>query len=207
MNEKIFERKDVYVYFVDGKPYINLSNRCTNNCVFCIRHNREGMEGATLWLNHEPTAQEVIAQLPQDIEKYPETTVCGFGEPTFNLDALLGAGRFLRERGVRVRLNTNGHGNAINGRDITAELKEAADIVSVSLNESNSRDYQRICQCDLGEKGFDEMLDFAAKCKAQNIEVVFSVVDTIGAASVEKCRRIAESLRIPLRVRKYIPEP
>lgn len=51
------------------------------------------------------------------------------------------------------------------------------------------------------------MLDFAAKCKAQNIEVVFSVVDTIGAASVEKCRRIAESLRIPLRVRKYIPEP
>lgn len=79
MNEKIFERKDVYVYFVDGKPYINLSNRCTNNCVFCIRHNREGMEGATLWLNREPTAQEVIAQLPQDIEKYPETTVCGFG--------------------------------------------------------------------------------------------------------------------------------
>ena len=144
MNEKIFERKDVYVYFVDGKPYINLSNRCTNNCVFCIRHNREGMEGATLWLNHEPTAQEVIAQLPQDIEKYPETTVCGFGEPTFNLDALLGAGKFLREKGVRVRLNTNGHGNAINGRDITAELKEAADIVSVSLNESNSRDYQRI---------------------------------------------------------------
>lgn len=56
MNEKIFERKDVYVYFVDGKPYINLSNRCTNNCVFCIRHNREGMEGATLWLNREPTA-------------------------------------------------------------------------------------------------------------------------------------------------------
>ena len=62
-----------------------------------------------------------------------------------------------------MRLNTNGHGNAINGRDITAELKEAADIVSVSLNESNSRDYQRICQCDLGEKGFDEMLDFCGK--------------------------------------------
>ena len=74
MNEKIFERKDVYVYFVDGKPYINLSNRCTTTAFFCIRHNREGMEGATLWLNREPTAQEVIAQLPQDIEKYPETT-------------------------------------------------------------------------------------------------------------------------------------
>lgn len=51
------------------------------------------------------------------------------------------------------------------------------------------------------------MLDFAAKCKAQGIEVIFSVVDTIGAASVEKCRRIADSLRIPLRVRSYIPEP
>lgn len=207
MNEKILERKNVYVYFLDGKPYINLSNRCTNNCDFCIRHNRAGLEGATLWLEHEPTAQEVIAQLPEDVSKYEEVTFCGFGEPTFNMDALVGTGKFLRGKGIKVRLNTNGHGNVINGRDITAELRDAVDIVSVSLNESNSRDYQRICQSDLGEAGFDEMLNFAATCKAQGIDVVFSVVDTIGKKSVEKCRRVADSVHVPLRVREYIPEP
>ena len=159
--------------------------------------------GAMLVMVQEEVAERFCAQ--PDTKEYGAITVAL--KTAAEGKIVRRVGRFLRERGVRVRLNTNGHGNAINGRDITAELKEAADIVSVSLNESNSRDYQRICQCDLGEKGFDEMLDFAAKCKAQNIEVVFSVVDTIGAASVEKCRRIAESLRIPLRVRKYIPEP
>ena len=54
---------DTYVYQVGGKNYINLTNRCNNACDFCIRQNKVGIPGFSLWLEKEPEAGEVIAQL------------------------------------------------------------------------------------------------------------------------------------------------
>ncbi len=39
------------VYLLDGKVYINLTNSCTNNCVFCIRDIKDDVVGANLFLN------------------------------------------------------------------------------------------------------------------------------------------------------------
>ena len=193
---------DTYVYEFGDKLYINLTNRCTNACVFCIRNGAEGVGGSGLWLEKEPTAAEVIDGLKKlGFESYDEIVFCGFGEPVFKLGEILEIGKFLKNAGKRVRLNTNGHGNLIHGRDITGELSGAVDVISISLNASNAKDYQEICKSRYGEAGFDAMLKFARLCVPKFKKTVLSVVDTIGAAEIEKCRKVCESTGAQFRVR------
>ena len=52
-----------YVYIIGNKIYINLTNRCSNNCDFCIRQGREGMADTPLWIKNEPTAEDVIEMM------------------------------------------------------------------------------------------------------------------------------------------------
>ena len=195
---------DTICYELDGKLYINLTNRCSNDCSFCVRNGKESYFGNKLWLSKEPTAEEVLAAIPE--RDFDEVVFCGFGEPTFRFKELYEIGKELKKRGYLVRLDTNGQGNLINGRDITEELKEAVDKVNVSLNECNAEKYFDVCRPLFGEDAYPELINFAIECKKRGIYVTFSVVDIIGEKDVEKCREIADKAGIPLRVREYIKE-
>ena len=195
---------DTICYELDGKLYINLTNRCSNDCSFCVRNGKESYFGNKLWLSKEPTAEEVLAAIPE--RDFDEVVFCGFGEPTFRFKELYEIGKELKKRGYLVRLDTNGQGNLINGRDITEELKEAVDKVNVSLNECNAEKYFDVCRPLFGEDAYPELINFAKGCKERGIYVTFSVVDIIGEKDVEKCREIADKAGIPLRVREYIKE-
>ena len=50
--------EDNLVYLLDGKVYINLTNSCTNNCVFCIRDIKDDVVGANLFLSSENVKAE-----------------------------------------------------------------------------------------------------------------------------------------------------
>ena len=50
------------------------------------------------------------------------------------------------------------------------------------------------------------MSKFAEDCKQYTENVKFTVVDCIGEENVEKSRKVAEKLGIPLRVREYTAE-
>ena len=195
---------DTYAYELDGKLYINLTNRCSNDCVFCVRNGKESYFGNKLWLSKEPSTDEVLAALPQT--GYDEVVFCGFGEPTFREKEIVEIGRELKKRGYIVRLDTNGQGNLINGRDITRELAEAVDKVNVSLNECDAEKYFDICRPVFGEDAYSELISFAKKCRDRGLYVTFSVVDVIGAESIEKCKKIAAEAGIPLRVREFIKD-
>lgn len=112
---------NTYTYELDGNLYVNLTNKCTNDCAFCVRNEKASYYGYKLWLDKEPTAEEVVAQIP-DVKKYREIVFCGFGEPTIRLAELLRVAEYVKSRGGVTRLNTNGQGNLIHKRDITAEL-------------------------------------------------------------------------------------
>lgn len=195
-----------YLYYVDGKPYLNITNKCSNSCDFCIRNDRKTMDGQDLWLDKEtPTADEIIAQLKTENNFEQEFVFCGFGEPTENLPALLSVARFIKEHGGSVRLNTNGHSDLINGRPTAKEISAVCDVVSVSLNDCTAKDYQKLCHCKFGEKAFSALLDFAKACDDCGAKVILSVVDVIGEKKVNECRRICDDLGLTLRVRTYIP--
>lgn len=202
-------RKDTYVYTLDGNLYINLTNKCSNGCDFCVRNERSSYYGNYLWLRHgDPMAEKVIAAIGSfgDLAKFKEVVFCGFGEPTYKVAEMCAVADYAHSQGLKTRLNTNGQGNLINKRDIVPELKGKIDLVNVSLNAPDSASYQKVCRSMFGEEGFSALLDFAKNCKRNGVNCRFSVVDCIGEEAVESCKRLADSVSVPLHVRKYITD-
>ena len=194
-----------YSYILGNKLYINLTNRCSNACAFCVRNNKQSYYGNSLWLDKEPSVQEVIDSV--DFSKsYEEVVFCGFGEPTERIEELVALGKFFKNHGYKTRLNTNGQGNKINGKDIVPMLMCAIDYVNVSLNAPTREEYQKICNSFYGEDAFDYLTLFAIKCKDAGIKIRFSVVDCIGKSAVRRCGEYADSLDIPLIVREFIKD-
>lgn len=209
-NEKKDEnRKDTYVYTLDGNLYINLTNKCSNGCDFCVRNERSSYYGNYLWLRHgDPTPDKVISQANGfgDLSRFKEVVFCGFGEPTYKVAEMLALCDYFHEKGLKTRLNTNGQGNLINKRDIVPELKDKIDFVNISLNASCVEKYQPICRSQFGEAGFAGLIEFAKLCRKNGVSCRFSIVDCIGEEEVEACKRLAESVKIPLYVRTYITD-
>lgn len=191
---------DTYTYEYKGRTYINLTNRCTNDCTFCIRNHKDGVGGHRLWLEKEPAAADVIALLAG---KPAEVVFCGFGEPTIKIDELKEIAAFVKGYGGHVRLNTNGHASAFHGRDIAKELVGLVDDVSISLNHADAKKYNEVSKSSYGEKGFDYMLDFARDCIRNGIAVTFSVMDLIGEESIAVSKRIADEIGAGFKVRQY----
>ena len=194
----------LYVY--KNKVYLNITNKCPCACTFCIRSKKDAIGNASnLWLDHNPSFEEVkVAVDSFNFDGYDEIIFCGYGEPTNSFDVLIKTAQYLRKKlNIKIRVNTNGLGRLINERDISEELCKNVDFISISLNCSNKEDYLKIVRPKFGIKSYDEMLDFAKKCKKYTDNVSLSVVDVIGEDEVEKCRKIADNLGITLRVRKY----
>ena len=206
--EKQENRKDTYVYALDGNLYINLTNKCSNACDFCVRNERSSYYGNYLWIRHgDPTAEKVIAAFSAfDLRKYKEVVFCGFGEPTYKVAEMVEICDWLHEKGIKTRLNTNGQGNLINKRDIVPELKGKIDFVNISLNASCAEKYQPVCRSMFGENGFAALVEFARICKREGVDCRFSIVDCIGEEEVEACKALASSIGVPLYVRKYITD-
>ena len=194
---------NTYIYRLGEAYYINLTNACTNDCTFCLRNDHSGVGGHDLRLKRDPEAGDIIAEF-EKLRDVREAVFCGLGEPTMRLSVLLEVARYLRTRGVNVRLNTNGQGSVFNDEDIAPLLKGLVDVVSISLNASDEAGYDRLCQSIYGEEAYAHLLDFAKSCVNQGIETVLSVVDIIGPDEIEKCRKIAEGVGAKLRVRSYI---
>ena len=137
---------NILVYELDGKIYINLTNKCTNDCIFCLRNDKDDVKGQELWLDSEDFgAKDVIEQLDK-FELSSEVIFCGYGEPLLKLDVLKEVARYIKENypNVKIRVNTNGHANYVYKRNIVPELKGLVDEFSVSLNAENSQEYNRL---------------------------------------------------------------
>lgn len=168
-----------YVYLLYGKIYINLTNLCTNDCVFCIRAIKDDVVGANLFLDNEKVdIIEVKKQLDNiNPEKYEEIVFCGYGEPILKLEELKEIAQYIREKysHLKIRINTNGHGNLIYKRNIVPELKGLIDSVSISFNGENQKVYDEISLPKI-ENAYEGMKDFIRECISQNIETTATIV-------------------------------
>jgi len=162
-------------YKLNNSLYLNITIRCDADCVFCDRKGEAVIKGHNLKIEKEPTSQEVI-QAIGDPKKYNEIVFCGFGEPTIRMDVVKEVSLWVKAQGGKVRLNTDGHGNVINHRNIVPELVGVVDSVSISLNSIEPKQYGELMRVD-GEKMFPVMVEFARECVKYNIDTTMTIVD------------------------------
>lgn len=195
-------------YEVGSNLYLNITNQCPCACTFCIRNHADGAYGSDpLWLEHEPSMEEIIADLStRELSSYSEIVFCGYGEPTCRLDVLLETAQWLRTKlgdSTRLRINTNGLGDLINSRSIADDLCAVIDVISVSLNAGTKDEYMKVTRPKYNN-AFEAMQKFTADCvKNGSSEVVMSVVDVIPEEQITASREIAEKLGAKLRVRTF----
>ena len=207
---------NTYVYTIYGNIYINLTNFCSNACEFCVRNHESTMDGREfgshsgegdydLWLDREPSYTDVTDILDKmDFSRYKEMVFCGYGEPSARFDLVEMLCVYAHERGIKTRINTNGQGNAILGKDIAPRMCRCIDTINVSLNATDAQSYDRLCHSVYGEKAFDIMLDFAKECVRCGGNVVLSIVDCVPPEQLQKAAEIARDIGAKLRVRKMI---
>lgn len=186
--------------------YVNMTNRCSNRCDFCVRSYGDTLYG-NLWLDHEPTVEEIIASIDgHNLASFSELVFCGYGEPTERLSDMLEVCRHIRGiSDIKIRLNTNGQSELINGKDSTALFDGLFDIVSISLNAADADTYDKMCHSQFGKAAYPAILEFAENVKPYVGEVILSVVDTtIPPEDIAACRKIAEKIGVTFRVRDFI---
>ena len=196
-------------YEVGSGLYVNLTNRCSNRCEFCIRNNGDGAYGSeSLWLEREPTVKEALDSIiSRDLKKYTELVFCGYGEPTYRLSDAVYIAKEVKKVApeLTIRINTNGHSDLILGCDTAGMYEGAFDCVSISLNTPNKQKYAEICHPVYKEEAYPALLRFAKNVKNYVPYVAFSVVrETLLDSELEECRKIAEEAGVTLKVRDYI---
>lgn len=197
----------VILYEVHNNLYVNMTNKCPCACVFCLRQTKEEMNhSGSLWLEREPSVEEVIAEFSKfDMDKYEEVVFCGFGEPTQRLKDLLLVADYVKKTFHKTtRINTNGLSDLIYGEDTAPMFEGKIDIVSISLNTPNKERYLELTRSKFGIESFDAMLRFAGNVKNYVKQVVLTTVSTtLSAEEEEECRRICESLGVTYRIRPF----
>ncbi|MGB5453835.1 MAG: TatD family nuclease-associated radical SAM protein [Sedimenticolaceae bacterium] len=188
-------------YTIGDKLYLNITDRCTLECSFCPKHNGSyRVHEYDLTLDHRPTPDEIIAAI-DDPARYGEVVFCGFGEPTLRLKVLLEVAQYIKSRGGRVRVNTDGLANLVHKRDVLPELARCVDALSVSMNAQNEAVYRRHCLPAL-PGSYDSMLDFLAAAPRHIGEVTATAIDGLEGVDIAACQAMAEERGVSFRRRE-----
>ncbi|PMQ01611.1 MAG: radical SAM protein [Dictyoglomus sp. NZ13-RE01] len=194
------------VYVLGENLYLNITNQCTNRCTFCIRNFTDRVGDKVLWLNYEPTYDEITKELEQylPLDRFKEIVFCGFGEPLLRINLLKKLVEFIRSKssGVKIRVDTNGHANIFHQRNVIEELKDYIDAIYISLNAENEEKYNKICR-PVFESVYNDLLEFIKLSKLYIKEVKVSIVD-LPIVDKKSCEEIAKEIGVPLYVRSFV---
>ena len=208
-NENKKVRAMTITYVVENGLYVNITNKCTNRCDFCIRNNGDGAYGSnSLWLEREPEKDEILSSVfSHNLDEFSEVVFCGYGEPSCRLDVAREVALEIKVKypNKKVRINTNGQSDLIYKKDTAPMYKDAFDEVSVSLNAPTSQKYQSICHSVFGDGVLENIIKFAQNVKNCVQNVKFSLVKyNISDEEIDECKKISEQTGIPLRIREFI---
>lgn len=214
----MIENAPKIAYRFGNNVYLNITNRCPNLCVFCIKTKwKMDFHGNNLNLaGQEPSAQEILLALEAELKKAPfnEVVFCGYGEPTMRLDVLLFVAQTLKGWQAqakfppfKIRLNTNGLGTRINHRPIVPDLRRVVDIVNVSVNAENETVWQQLVRPEPEyQDAYPDVLAFLQDCVEAGFDkTILSCVEHIGADTIALAA-LAKQYGAQLYVRSFLDE-
>jgi len=189
-------------YKIHDSLYLNITNRCTNQCEFCIRYKTKQLNSKyPLWLDKEPSTEEILKAVG-DPKGYKEIVFCGYGEPLLRLETVIAVAKALKNKKAQIRLDTNGQANLFWGKNVLPELKGLIDVISISLNATDAQTYNSICHSRFREKAYPAVIEFIKEAKKHIPTVIATIVD-LPNIDKEACLEIAKNLDVDFRIRPY----
>lgn len=205
--------KYTLIYSINNEPspktvYVNLTNACTNSCVFCLRNEKDDVCGSEMWHDDNYTLEDIIEQFKTYKPTPKQVVFCGYGEPFLKKDMMKAFSQYLRKNypEIKIRVNTNGHANAIYKTNVAEEFKGLLDEASISLNSDNQEEYNEICNPKI-ENAYDEVKKFITACNNTGIKTYASIVsgfDKEHIINIQNCEKIAHELGAEFRNREFI---
>jgi len=193
-------------YKLGNKLYINITNRCPCDCIFCIRNFTNSVgEADNLWLEREPTLEEIKKAFDAcNLTNIDEIVFCGYGEPMERANDVIEIAKYITKKTcLHVRLNTNGLVKLINP-DFKIHDLSVISSVSISLNADDAYEYKRLTNTRFGHYAFNSLLDFAKEAQFYTHVILTVVEGTLSPERIQKCYELAKNLNLPLRVRSSI---
>ena len=205
------ETRNKTVYFLENTMYINVTNLCTNNCVFCLRNYSDSVGGVNLWIDkNDPSAEEIIEEIKLNSpQTRDEIVFCGYGEPLIRIETVKQVASFLKQAypEIKTRVNSNGQANLIHKRNVVPEISGIIDRISISLNAHNADLYQELSRSKFEKtEVFEAVKSFISECVKYGIDTTATIVTGYGdyKIDVQKCRIIAESLGAKFKIREWL---
>lgn len=187
-------------YELHGNLYLNITNKCTLRCRYCPKFNHTWtVQDYGLRLTAEPGVERLLEAVG-DPRRYQQIVFCGLGEPTTRLDTLLGVSRELKRQGAKLRLNTDGLANLIHNRDVTPELADCLDQVSISMNAQNADLYTQHCRPKQAYS-YEYMLEFVRRLRGRMEGVTATAIQGLPGVDIEQCKQMAARMRVHFRSR------
>lgn len=205
------------VYEYHNSLYVNITNRCPNLCSFCIKVKwNMKYRGYNLKIDNEPSAQYVVSKIDEmfKIKSYNEIVFCGYGEPLMRWDIVQEICKTIRDgkcmnidKNIRIRINTNGMGNLVNGKNILPQMNGIVDSLNISLNTVDKDKWYKIMRPyeQFKEGAFESVIEFIKDAKKHVKEVVVTAVDLPGV-DVFAVESFAKSIGVNFRLRPYLDE-
>ena len=196
-----------FCYQLGSNLYLNATNRCNNDCGFCVRRRKLGLAGHRLWLGREPESSELIECVDGagGPERFREVVFCGYGEPLLRLEVVLETANELKRRGARLRIDTNGTAQLeleLDASELIARLRPVIDHLNVSLNAADAESYMRLCRPNQGAAAFEAVKELVRAAVDSGMPVTCTAVEQPGL-EVEAVRRLAEDLGAGFRLRAF----
>ena len=122
------------------------------------------------------------------------------------MDLLLETAKFLKSKTDKpIRINTNGLGNLINKKNITPLFEGLIDAVSISLNSSEARIYEKNVRPVYKEEAYPALIEFTREVRKYVPNVTMTTVSTtITHEDEENCRKLCEHLGVKYRIREFV---
>ena len=195
-------RKETITYVINNRLYINLTNKCNLHCAFCQRERERNfmVKGYWVWVSRDPSVEEVIREIG-DPTRYEEVVFCGYGEPTLRFSALKEIAKYVKSRGGKVRVDTNGLMFTFLPKEKLKELKGLVDVWSVSLNAPDKETYNKVCRPAQPE-AFEKVLEFIREALKESFEVIVSAVDYPGV-DMKRTEKLVKELGARWRYRRF----
>lgn len=207
------------VYYKRGEEELslNITNKCPNSCLFCIRNTDAGWGVSNLYLDKDPSFSEIIKIFDKESSrslrrgvKVKKIKICGYGEPLVRYDILLPLIKHLNRTypNAKIQIATTGWPFFKFGSGKKTDLKKlkesGASDIFLSLNALDKFSYEKIVKPginNVNHNAFDDAIRFGELARSVGLNVTLGFI-RLGDVTKMKARAFADSYNMKFKLRE-----